>query len=85
MEGGNSRAILASRFRRSDPRLVVAPGKSVWVGWMPAYAANQPAIRVCSWEAGAGKVWFLWHRAIQPSRDNPIDFERDIAVTLREL
>jgi hypothetical protein len=32
-----------------------------------------------------GKVRLLWHRAFQPSKTSPIDFERDIAQTLREL
>jgi len=71
-----------------DPTLAplyASPNKSVWVGLDASVRGDQTAITVCSWEKEIGKVRLLWHRAIQPSRDNPINFEVDIADTLREL
>src|SRR5205085_2951711 len=68
----------------TDPALTPlysAPSKSVWVGLDASVRGDQTAITVCSWEREVGKVRLLWHRAIQPSRDNPINFEVDIADT----
>jgi phage terminase large subunit-like protein len=70
---------------REMAQLWESPTMPVWVGLDASWTGDQTAIVVCGWESSLRRVRILWHKAIQPSRDRPIDFEKDIAVTLREL
>lgn len=69
-----------------DARPVPAdPGLSVWVGVDASVKRDSTAIVATAWDYHTKRVRLVFHRIFQPSRLNPIDFERDIEATLLEL
>lgn len=62
-----------------------SPTMRAWVGLDASVRGDQTAIVVCTWESAISKVRILWHRAIQPSRETPINFEQDVVAPLKEL
>jgi phage terminase large subunit-like protein len=57
----------------------------VFVGVDASVKRDSTAIVVCAWNREHKRVRVIWHRIFQPSPSDPLDFERTIEKTLREL
>ena len=65
--------------------VVADPSLAVWVGVDASVKRDSTAIVVVTWDADAKKVRLVWHRILRPRPQDPIDFEYDVELTLREL
>ena len=57
----------------------------VWCGVDASVKRDSTAIVACTWDRKENKVRIVWHRIFQPSVADPLDFERTVEATLREL
>src|SRR5262249_22661741 len=57
----------------------------VWIGLDASVKRDSTAIVVVSFDCERQRVVLVWHRIFQPSAREPLDFERTIERTLREL
>jgi hypothetical protein len=58
---------------------------AVYVGVDASVKRDSTAIVAVAWDGKAKKVKLIWHRVFQPSPDEPLDFERTVEQTLRDL
>lgn len=65
--------------------VIADPGLPVWLGVDASVRRDSTAVVAVTWNAAAKKVRLVWHRIFQPSPEDPLDFERTIEATLREL
>ncbi len=66
-----------------EARPVVAnPALEIWLGVDASVKRDSTAIVATTWDHEAKRVRLISHRIFQPSRKNPIDFERDVETTL---
>lgn len=61
------------------------PALPVWVGVDASVKRDSTAVVVVAFDEAAQRVHLVWHRIFQPSPDDPLDFERTVEATLREL
>jgi len=57
----------------------------VWVGVDASVKRDSTAVVVVAFDKATQRTRLVWHRIFQPSPDDPLDFERTIEATLREL
>ncbi len=57
----------------------------IWVGCDASVRHDSTAIACCMYDTGSNRVRLVWHRIFQPSPSQPLDFEKTIEATLREL
>ena len=65
--------------------IVAAPNLPVWVGVDASVKRDSTAIVVVAWEEDAKRARLVWHRIFQPTKNDPVDFERYVENTLLEL
>jgi phage terminase large subunit-like protein len=64
---------------------LVDPSLSVWVGVDASVKRDSTAIVCCTFDQEKKKVRLVWHRIWQPSRAEPLDFERTIEKCLLDM
>ena len=65
--------------------MVADPNLSVWIGVDASVKRDSTAIVAVAWEEEAKRARLVWHRIFQPTKNDPVDFERDVENTLLEL
>jgi phage terminase large subunit-like protein len=58
---------------------------AVWVGVDASVKRDNTAVVACTWDAEAKGVRLVFHRTWQPSKNDPLDFERTVEAALLEL
>jgi phage terminase large subunit-like protein len=61
------------------------PSMPVWVGVDASTKRDSTGIAVVTWDGATKKARLVWHRIINPTKDNPIDFEAHVEETLLGL
>jgi phage terminase large subunit-like protein len=69
-----------------DARPVIADSAlQVWLALDASVTSDFTAIVGTTWDQQSKQVRLVYHRIFQPTRANPIDFERDVEGTLLDL